>query len=70
VKEIAVKAGGVLAGTLGLRNFLVNDQGQLLENGVFRQLIDKYGLESVKFWRTADKKKWTLFWKESGWLMR
>lgn len=51
---------------LGLRNFLVNDlrplmargdKGQLLENGIFRQLVDCYGWESVRFWRTAAKKE-------------
>lgn len=50
----------------GLRNFLINDfklfsvrsdQGQLLENGIFRQLIDHYGVEAVKFWRTVAKKE-------------
>lgn len=51
---------------LGLRNFLINDfrplmmredQGQLLENGIFRQLIDRYGGESIRFWRTVTKKE-------------
>lgn len=50
----------------GIRNFLINDfrpfmirsdKGQLLENGIFRQLIDKYGWENVKFWRTSAKKE-------------
>lgn len=51
---------------LGLRNFLKNDfrpfidrddKGQLLENALFRQLIDKYELEQIKFWRTTAKKE-------------
>lgn len=50
----------------GIRNFLVNDlrpfmvredKGQLLENGIFRQLVDRYGGDSVKFWRTVTKKE-------------
>lgn len=51
---------------LGLRNFLKNDfrvfldrddKGQLLENALFRQLIDKHELEQIKFWRTSAKKE-------------
>lgn len=50
----------------GIRNFLVNDlrpfmirgdKGQLLENGIFRQLVDRYSGDSVKFWRTVTKKE-------------
>ncbi len=46
----------------GLRNCLLNnfqplsarmDKGELWENQVFRILADKYGLESVYFWRTS-----------------
>lgn len=49
---------------LGLRNFLVDnfspydlreDKGALLENAVFRQLISKYDLSDIKFWRTIQK---------------
>lgn len=51
---------------LGLRNFLVDnfksfkireDNGALLENAVFRQLIEKYQLEKIKFWRTIQKQE-------------
>ena len=46
----------------GLRNCLLNnfqplsarvDKGELWENQVFRILTDKYGMESVYFWRTS-----------------
>jgi len=51
---------------LGLRNFLVKnfksfnqreDKGQLLENALFRQLIEKYDFEEIKFWRTVNKQE-------------
>lgn len=53
---------------LGLRNFFKNDfrtflerddNGHLLENAVFRQLMDKFNndIECIKFWRTADQKE-------------
>jgi predicted AAA+ superfamily ATPase len=47
---------------IGLRNCLLNnfqplstriDKGELWENQVFRILADKYGMESVYFWRTS-----------------
>jgi len=47
---------------LGLRNFLINDfspfiaridKGQLLENFVFRLLLEKNPTEDIKFWRTV-----------------
>jgi len=50
----------------GLRNFFVNDfsqfetrndKGQLLENAVFRQLLEKYDTDEIKFWRTIDQKE-------------
>lgn len=53
-------------GDLGLRNFFKNnfsnfydrdDKGQLLENGAFRQLVNKYDTEDLRFWRTRDKKE-------------
>ena len=34
---------------------LRQDKGGLLENYVYLQLKDKYGLENTKFWRTNDK---------------
>ena len=49
---------------LGLRNFLTGnlkgfesraDKGQLLENVVFRELIEKYPIEEIRFWRTTAK---------------
>jgi len=49
---------------LGLRNFLLRnfklyydreDRGELLENALFRQLIEKYDFEDTKFWRTIQK---------------
>ena len=51
---------------LGLRNFFKNDfrpllerddKGQLLENAVFRQLLDKRDISDIKFWRTIDDKE-------------
>lgn len=49
---------------LGLRNFFVDnfnnfltraDKGALLENAVFRQLLEKYNGEEIRFWRTINK---------------
>jgi predicted AAA+ superfamily ATPase len=50
---------------LGMRNFFYGDFsppatrqdiGLLLENSVFRQLLDRYNdLEKIKFWRTINK---------------
>jgi len=49
---------------LGLRNFFLGnfrlyqereDKGALLENVFFRQLIEKYDFEEIKFWRTIQK---------------
>ncbi len=51
---------------LGLRNFLVRnlnpfplrpDQGILLENAVFRQLLENYSLEVIRFWRTTNQQE-------------
>lgn len=51
---------------LGLRNFFAdnfnqvetrNDKGQLLENAVFRQFLEKYDAGDIKFWRTIDQKE-------------
>lgn len=48
---------------IGLRNVLVNyfapieqrtDKGALLENYVFRRLMEQYAQSQIKFWRTAD----------------
>lgn len=47
---------------LGLRNFLVKnftnfslraDKGIVLENAVYRQLLEKYDFEEIRFWRTT-----------------
>ncbi len=49
---------------LGLRNFFVDnfesfetreDKGALLENAVFRQLIEAHELERINFWRTTQQ---------------
>lgn len=49
---------------LGLRNFFVNDfspvdfrqdKGALLENAVFRQFLNHFLPEDIKFWRTTDR---------------
>lgn len=51
---------------LGLRNFFKGDfnlyqvredKGRLLENALFRQLLEKYDKEEIKFWRTIQKKE-------------
>lgn len=51
---------------LGLRNFFKGDfnlystredRGQLLENALFRQLLEKYECSQIKFWRTIQKKE-------------
>lgn len=47
----------------GLRNALLNmfqplseraDKGQLIENSVFTRFRDLYGMDAIKFWRTAE----------------
>ena len=49
---------------LGLRNFFLRnfrfyqereDKGQLLENALFRQFLERYYFEDIKFWRTIQK---------------
>lgn len=49
---------------LGLRNFFIKnfdafalriDKGNLLENAVYRELINKNDFEEIKFWRTIQK---------------
>lgn len=49
---------------LGLRNFLTDnfkpfatrdDKGPLLENAAFRQLLERYDKDEIKFWRTIQK---------------
>lgn len=50
----------------GMRNVLLNNfqpymlnpsPGQLWENQVFRLLVDKYGVDDIRFWRPSDKKE-------------
>jgi len=50
----------------GLRNCLLNnfqpinqrlDKGELWEQAFFRLLVDKYGIDEIRFWRTADGKE-------------
>ncbi|MDP3912795.1 MAG: ATP-binding protein [Bacteroidota bacterium] len=61
-KEL-IKMPKVYLNDLGLRNILINyfapieqraDKGALLENYVFRKLLEKNEPDQVKFWRTAD----------------
>jgi len=51
---------------LGLRNFFLKDfrpyevrtdKGALLENAVFRQFLENYNFEEIKFWRTTSGKE-------------
>ncbi len=51
---------------MGLRNFFKNDfrllmerddKGALLENGVYRQLIEKYEAEEIRYWRTTNQQE-------------
>lgn len=64
-KEI-IKMPKVFFMDLGLRNFFAgnfdsfetrSDKGSLLENAVFRQLIEKYDKEDIKFWRTTSQRE-------------
>ncbi len=50
----------------GLRNCLLNnfqpinqrlDKGELWEQTFFRLLVDKYGIDEIRFWRTSDGKE-------------
>lgn len=61
-KELTKMPKGFLLDT-GLRNSLLNnfqpipertDKGELWETVCFRVLVDKYGLDAVYYWRTAD----------------
>lgn len=58
---------------LGLRNFFVDnfkpfatrdDKGIILENAVFRQLLEKYDDSEIKFWRTANQNEVDFILKE------
>jgi len=61
-KEL-VKMPKVYLNDFGLRNILINyfapieqraDKGALLENYVYRKLLEKYESDQIKFWRTAN----------------
>lgn len=61
-KEL-VKMPKVYFNDLGLRNVLINyfapleqraDKGALLENYVYRRIMEQYPKDQLKFWRTAD----------------
>jgi len=61
-KELVKMPKGYLMDT-GLRNSLINnftpinqrlDKGELWEQTVFRMLADRFGLDSIRFWRTSD----------------
>ncbi len=63
IRKELVKMPKVYYNDLGLRNVLINyfaplehrtDKGALLENYVYRRLIEQHTSEQVKFWRTAD----------------
>jgi|AntAceMinimDraft_18_1070375.scaffolds.fasta_scaffold03800_1 predicted AAA+ superfamily ATPase len=60
-KEIAKMPKGYFY-DIGLRNYFINnfnsmairqDPGQILENFVFKQLVDKLNLDDIKYWRTV-----------------
>jgi len=64
VRKELTKMPKVYFQDLGLRNFftrnfesieLRNDNGQILENAVYRQFANYFWPDEIKFWRTADK---------------
>jgi len=64
-KEI-VKMPKVYFLDLGLRNFLLKnfrpfeereDKGETLENSLFREFLNKYDFDEIKFWRTVQKQE-------------
>lgn len=63
IRKELVKMPKVYFNDLGLRNILINyfapieqraDKGVLLENYVFRKLLEKQEPDQIKFWRTAN----------------
>lgn len=63
VRKELIKMPKVYFLDLGLRNVLINyfapldqraDKGALLENYVYRRLLEQYPGDQLKFWRTAD----------------
>ncbi|MDO9509974.1 MAG: ATP-binding protein [Candidatus Magasanikbacteria bacterium] len=66
IRKELTKMPKVYFGDSGMRNFFKNnfnifydrdDKGQLLENGTFRQFLNKFDMEDLRFWRTRDKKE-------------
>ncbi|WP_306413698.1 ATP-binding protein [Cecembia lonarensis] len=64
-KELVKMPKGYLLDA-GLRNSLLNnftpihqrlDKGEIWEQAVFRLVVDKFGLDGIRFWRTADGKE-------------
>lgn len=62
IRKELTKMSKVYFNDLGLRNFFVGnfdsplvreDKGALMENAVFKQLIEKYDESEIKFWRTT-----------------
>jgi len=62
IRKELIKMPKVYFFDTGLRNFFVSnfksfvirdDKGALLENMVFRQLIEKYPVDEIRFWRTS-----------------
>ena len=62
IKKELVKMPKVYFLDSGLRNFFAkdfktyferNDKGSLLENGVYRELLNYYDFEDIRFWRSA-----------------
>jgi len=64
IRKELTKMPKVYFADLGLRNFFTDnfksfevreDKGVLLENGFFRQLLEEYDEDNIKFWRTIQK---------------
>ena len=62
IRKELTKMPKIYFSDLGLRNFFVSnfkslelreDKGSLLENAVFKQLIEKHPKNEIKFWRTT-----------------
>lgn len=60
---------------LGLRNFLLRDfkafnerqdNGQILENALYNELLKNYSPEEIKFWRTSQKQEMDFVVKEKN----
>ena len=63
IRKELTKMPKIFFSDMGLRNFFTgefknfemrNDQGQLLENAVFRELLEENQIDNIHFWRTAD----------------